>query len=265
MDWFPHTSTDDTMDEVASILSRAKSALFITGAGLSADSGLPTYRGVSGLYNRDAEVEDGMRIEEILSGETFAIRPELTWKYVREIEQVGRNATFNRGHVVLAELERLLPRVWVLTQNVDGYHKAAGSRNLIDIHGDVHNLICSLCGWGESVKDYRNLNPVPHCPACGGVVRPDVVLFGEMLPTQKLRTLQLECSRGFDMVFSVGTSSLFSYITQPVDWAISRHIPTVEINPGDTEISGSVQFHVKLGAAAALDAIFTRFQALRKR
>ena len=75
MDWFPHTSADDMMDEVAGILARAKSALFITGAGLSADSGLPTYRGVSGLYNRDAEVEDGMQIEEILSGETFAIRP----------------------------------------------------------------------------------------------------------------------------------------------------------------------------------------------
>src|SRR5437660_463153 len=101
----------DTVDRVVGHLGRAHSVLFVTGAGLSADSGLPTYRGVGGLYE-GGETEEGLAIEEMLSGEVFRERPDWTWKYLRQIERACRAARFNRGHAVIAEAERRFPRVW---------------------------------------------------------------------------------------------------------------------------------------------------------
>src|SRR5437763_16705374 len=99
----------ETSDHIVEHLGRARSILFITGAGMSADSGLPTYRGVGGLYN-SGETEEGLPIEALLSGQMFARRPEWTWKYLRQVENACRGATFNRGHVVLAEMERRCSR-----------------------------------------------------------------------------------------------------------------------------------------------------------
>lgn len=252
---------EEQLEAVAQLLAHARSVLFITGAGLSADSGLPTYRGVGGLYN-DQTADEGMAIEDILSGVTMATRPELVWRHLRQVEEVGRHARPNRGHHVIAAIEQTLPRVWVLTQNVDGFHRSAGSRNVIDMHGDLHNLICPLCGWHETVENYAELNAVPHCPSCGGVVRPDVVLFGELLDTHKVHVLTRELRVGFDVTFSVGTSSLFPYITLPVERAMEEHRATVEINPGETDLSGLVRYQLPLGAAEALELIWSRAQVL---
>src|SRR5436309_4386394 len=98
------------IDRVVHLLEQSRSLLFITGAGLSADSGLPTYRGVGGLYDRGT-TEEGFAIEEMLSGEMFRNRPEWTWKYLRQVEEACRGAQFNRGHTVVAEMERHFPRV----------------------------------------------------------------------------------------------------------------------------------------------------------
>lgn len=249
--------TEETLESVATLLRKASSVLFVTGAGLSADSGLPTYRGVGGLYD-DAEVEEGCSIEEALSGEMFAHNPTLTWKYLHQLAAASLGKQPNRGHEVIAALERTRPRVWVLTQNVDGFHRLAGSRQVIDIHGDMRQLECTLCGFEEHVDDYQGLRAVPHCPECGGVVRPAVVLFGEALPTQKLHLLSRELTRGFDLVFSVGTSSLFPYIVEPVMRAVRQGIPTVEINPGTTSLSRRVQHQLPMGAAEALGQLWER-------
>ena len=114
--------------EVAKHLSEARSALFITGAGISAESGLPTYRGVGGLYE-EAVTDEGIPIEVALSGPMFRRRPELTWRYLTRLEKATRRAAPSEAHRRLAELERRIPRAWLLTQNVDGLHHAAGSRN----------------------------------------------------------------------------------------------------------------------------------------
>lgn len=253
------TTQEEKLDQVASLLRKARSVLFVTGAGLSADSGMPTYRGVGGLYE-DAEVAEGFAIEEVLSGEMLERQPQLTWKYLHQIGAASVGKKPNRGHEVMAALERMLPRVWVLTQNVDGFHRMAGSQNVIDIHGDMRQLECTLCGYEERVEDYQALREVPHCPACGGVVRPAVVLFGEALPPQKLRTLMEQQRRGFDVVFSVGTSSLFPYIIEPVYQAARRGLPTVEINPGVTTVSPMVQVQLKMGAAEALGELWERLR-----
>jgi NAD-dependent deacetylase len=242
---------------VAGWIEEAESVLFITGAGLSADSGLPTYRGVGGLYE-DAHTEDGLPIEVALSGMMMASRPELTWKHIADIERACRGAKPNAAHQVMAQLEKLLPRVWVLTQNVDGLHHDAGTRNLIEIHGTVRVLRCTKCDERREISNYAGMEIPPRCAACGAIERPDVVLFGEMLPQGAISVMRTELLRGFDIVFSVGTTSTFPYIAQPVLAARRANRRTVEINPGDTEISRSVDVRIRAGAAEALSAIGKR-------
>ena len=240
---------------VAERVADAGSILFITGAGMSADSGIPTYRGVGGLYDVQS-TEDGLPIEELLSGAMLERRPELTWKYLLQIADACREATFNRGHEVIAQMEQRVPRVWVLTQNVDGFHRAAGSQNVIDIHGDLHDLVCPTCDWTEYRETLGNQTVPPHCPNCNSIIRPDVVLFGEMLPQEKVNLLRTQVAEGFDLVISVGTSAVFPYITAPIYDARDRGALTVEINPGRSEISGIVEIQLASKAAATLDALW---------
>ncbi len=244
--------------KTAELLKSCKSIFFITGAGISADSGLPTYRGIGGLYN-DKLTEDGIPVELALAGETLEKQPAVTWKYLSQIEKNCRSAKFNRGHEVIAEMEKHFERVCVLTQNIDGFHHAAGSRNIIDIHGDMHKLSCTGCGWRRVVKDYSLIDIPPRCPDCAGIVRPEVVFFGEMLPEDKLVVLDRELMREFDIYFSIGTTSVFPYIRQPMITANYLGRPTVEINPENTEISGVVGIKLRMRAAEALDAIWKKY------
>lgn len=247
------------LETVAGHLARARRVLFITGAGISADSGLPTYRGIGGLYN-DAVTDDGLCIEDALSGEIFSQRPDITWKYLAHIEENCRGAEPNGAHRAIARLEERLPGVLVLTQNVDGLHRRAGSRNLIEIHGDLHRLACTVCGWRTTVESLAGWPIPPTCPECGAVVRPEVVLFGEALPMAAMARFYNELDAGFDLVFSIGTSSVFPYITEPVVWAARAGIPTVEINPVRTVLSDIVEYRLPLGAAAAMEALLARLE-----
>ena len=243
--------------DLALLVSRvaaAKRILFITGAGLSADSGLPTYRGVGGLYE-DATTEEGMTIEEALSGHMLRVRPEICWRHIARIEQACRGAAPNRGHEVIAALEAHHDVV-VLTQNVDGFHQAAGSTDVIAIHGDVHVLECRACGWTRRVVDYEGLDIPPRCPTCQAIVRPDVVLFGESLPLTAVQRLHRALAEGFDVIFSVGTSSAFPYIAQPIWEASRRHCLTVELNPGRTAVSHLVDLRFSQRAALLLDQLW---------
>lgn len=239
---------------IARRLKECRSVLFVTGAGISADSGLPTYRGIGGLYEQD-ETDDGIPIEAALSGAMFQRDPAITWKYIHQIESSCRDAGPNRAHEAIAELEDRFDRVWTLTQNVDGLHHTAGSTQVIDIHGDVHWLLCTQCGHRWRVESYAGLPIPPTCPECDSLVRPEVVLFGEMLPVDRVRVLQEQLMRGFDAVFSIGTTSVFPYIAQPVIDARRRGGLTVEINPGVSEVSQVVTHRLRMGAAATMDAL----------
>ncbi len=251
-------TTDTVIAEIASRLRQARRALFITGAGISADSGLPTYRGVGGLYDRELTAE-GIRIEEALSGELFATWPEITWKYLIEIEQNCRGARPNAAHRAIARLEAHLERVMVFTQNVDGLHRAAGSTDVVEIHGNLQGLTCTVCGYRESTDDLTGREIPPRCPVCRGILRPNVVLFGEALPNDEMERFIAAFQEGFDIVFSIGTSSIFPYIVEPVILAARQGIPTVEINPARTQLSEIVEFYVPLGAADAMSRILEAF------
>lgn len=245
------------IDAVARLLDDAQRPLFITGAGISADSGLPTYRGVGGLYH-ERLTDDGLTIEEALSGPMMAERPEIAWKYIAEIEANCRGAEPNAAHWAIAALEQQRPGVCVLTQNVDGLHAEAGSRSLIEIHGTIHRLRCTECPHSRRVPDFSGMRIPPECPLCGGLLRPDVVLFEEMLPEREIRRLEAVLARGVDLVVSIGTTSVFPYIAGPVWWARQAGVATVEINPGETAVSHVVQHRLRAGAAETMAVLWER-------
>lgn len=241
----------EQLANAAALLRAAKRVLFITGAGISADSGLPTYRGVAGLYNGE-RTEDGLHIEEALSGECFERYPEITWKYLGQIERNCRAAQPNLAHRVIAEVERRGIDSLVLTQNVDGLHRQAGSANLIEIHGTLAPLICPDCAAEYPGDELDALGEPPCCRACGAVVRPPIVLFGESLPEGAVYRLQDELEAGFDLIFVIGTTAVFPYIVEPVVYALRAGIPVIEINPAETQLSPHVDIQLPLGAAEAL-------------
>ncbi|QID19677.1 NAD-dependent protein deacylase [Nitrogeniibacter mangrovi] len=247
----------DTIDAVAGLIRGARRVLFITGAGISADSGLPTYRGIGGLYDEQL-TGHGIPIEQALSGQMMARRPEVTWQYLAQIEATCRGAEANDAHRAIARIVAERPGSMVLTQNVDGFHAAVGTAGLVEIHGNLHQLLCTECGRGRRVADFVGLQIPPACPTCGGLMRPDVVLFGEALPSQAVMKLEHLLADGVDLVVSIGTSSAFPYIAGPVVWAAEDGVPTVEINPGQTPVSGFVTHRLAMGAAEAMRAIEAR-------
>ena len=251
------TCPPSLLDDVAALLRRAPRTLFITGAGISADSGLPTYRGIGGLY--DARLtEEGIPIEVALSGPMFEARPEITWKYLHQIEQRLREARPNLAHRVIAEAERRLPLALTLTQNIDGLHARAGAANIIEIHGNLHRLRCTDCRFRRTVDTFVGLGDLPACPRCAGLLRPDVVLFEEALPADAIDRLEAVLEDGVGLVFSIGTSSRFPYIAAPVAWAHDAGVPVVEINPEDTPITRLASHPVRCGAAEAMGELARR-------
>jgi NAD-dependent deacetylase len=241
---------ETTHDPIARELAQAHRVLFVTGAGISADSGLPTYRGVGGLYN-DGLTEDGLSIEDALSGDCMEAHPEITWKYLAQIERNCHGARPNAAHLAIAALEEK-HEVVVLTQNIDGLHPRAGSSRVIEIHGTLDERYCAHCGAQADASDRA---VPPRCARCGKIVRPRVVLFGEMLPNDALERLYREMASGFDMVFVIGTTAVFPYIAEPVMRAARDGVPTVEINPARTHLSARVRHQVPERAASALPEI----------
>ena len=235
----------EAIGEVAQVIRKAERILLITGAGLSADSGLPTYRGLGGLYN--GHTAEGLPIEAALSGPMLQRDPALCWKYLAELGRACLSAQPNAGHFALAELQRRKPGCWLLTQNIDGYHRAAGSPmdRVIEIHGELAPLYCQSCGAiDEELIEHLGRPLPPLCRKCGGVLRPPVVLFEEMLPEQAIGALYDELYKGFEVVISIGTSASFPYIVEPLLRTRQAGGFTVEINPIHTDLSKMVDVHL---------------------
>ena len=144
----------------------------------------------------------------------------------------------------------------VLTQNIDGFHGAAGSRQLIEMHGNMHRLVCTVCAWSQTVDHYGELaDDSPCCPDCAAVIRPAVVLFGEMLPTAALEQYDQVMASRPDVVLSIGTTSVFPYIAAPVHWCRQWGGRSIEINPSRTEVSDAVDVCIRAPAAKVLQAL----------
>lgn len=237
------------IEDVAKQLAVCKNVLVLTGAGISADSGLPTYRGVGGLYNN--KTEDGIPIEEAISGPMMISRPEICWKYLKQIHDACSTAKPNASHFALSSMASKC-NMTILTQNIDGFHAAAGSKNVIEIHGNLQELYCTQCGEIQSISFADVTELPPLCCHCKHVVRPRVILYGESLPQDALQRLHTIMMQGVDAVIAVGTSSVFPYISIPMQMVARAGGLTVEINPQETDISYWASYKIRDRAAAIL-------------
>lgn len=233
---------DSAIERTGAMLARAERILVITGAGVSADSGMPTYRGLGGLYN--GRTTEGLPIEAALSGPMLQKDPALCWKYLAELGKACLSSQPNPGHEAIAALQRLKPHCWLLTQNIDGFHLRAGSpaERLIEIHGQLAPLYCQSCGQEDAQLAEHLERPLPpKCTRCSGVLRPSVVLFEERLPEAAIETLYAELRKGFDAVLLVGTTASFPYIIEPVLRTRDAGGFTAEVNTGLTDLSAVVE------------------------
>ena len=169
------------IERLAEILSGSASAVFFGGAGMSTESGIPDFRSATGIYNQ--KLNQTFAPEEMASYSFFVRHPEEFFAFYRE-RFVYLDAKPNAGHLALAELERRGILSAVVTQNIDGLHQVAGSRVVYELHGSIQRNYCVKCGAGYGVEFVMENIPVPHCEHCGGVVKPDVVLYGEPLDNE---------------------------------------------------------------------------------
>lgn len=250
----------ELIDAVGVLLTQARSALFITGPALTMESGLACYRGIPGLQRK--KPEDGKVFEATLSAHVLATTPETTWKFLVEIDKTVRAARPNRGHEVLVELERALPRTTIMTVNVDRLHQRAGSRNVIEMHGALHDLLCRTCELSSRHESFENFRIPPRCATCNSVLRPDMPLFGDPLPVDPFTRLQAELDEGFDMVFAIGVGKMYSYLARPLLLAKQEGLPTIEIGNEQTDLSEVVDFRFKSSPARVLELIWQVYQQL---
>jgi len=186
--------------ELVAALRAARRVAVLTGAGVSAESGIPTFRDAqTGLWARYSP-------EELATPEAFRRNPGLVWEWYAWRRGLVTAAQPNPGHLALAQLEGLVPQLTLITQNVDGLHRRAGSRNLIELHGDITRVRCSAEGTVYTAWEDGTEAP-PRCPACGAHLRPDVVWFGEQLPAEALERAWM-AARDCELFLSVGTSGL---------------------------------------------------------
>ena len=212
-------------DEIRALFHGARRIAVLTGAGISAESGIPTFRdALTGLWAR-------FNPEELATPEAFERNPTLVWDWYAERRAKVAACLPNPGHRALAELERRIPEFLLITQNVDGLHDAAGSRKMVELHGNIRRVKCSRnCGIVES---WPGEDRPPHCARCGAFLRPDVVWFGEMLPEQAFARAAL-AARNADVFLSIGTSNLVEPAAS-LTWSAHNHGATVVIVNPDME------------------------------
>ncbi len=210
----------------------------LTGAGISAESGVPTFRDAqTGLW---AEFDP----HELATPEAFLRDPELIWRWYRWRRELVAKAAPNAGHLALAALAEVVPRLTLVTQNVDGLHQRAGSRDVIEFHG---NIFEDRCFVEDCVVEADHATEVPVCPGCGGHVRPGVIWFGEAIPETALNQ-SFAAAADCDVFLSIGTSSLVFPAAGLGEIAQEADAVTAEVNPNPTEMSS--KFHFAIGGNA---------------
>jgi NAD-dependent deacetylase len=219
------------------LLHSAAKVAVLTGAGVSAESGIPTFRSNGGYWRQH-------RFEDLATPEGFARDPKFVWTWYEERRRAIALAKPNAGHHALAALENQKPVFTLITQNVDGLHDLAGSRNVIKLHGDIWTVRCQKCG--KERIDRSQLNDLPPYCNCGGMLRPGVVWFGEALPEGAMDRATTAV-RASDVLIVAGTSAQ----VYPAAGLIPLAAAVIEINPEETPFSDEVTFSLR-GTSADL-------------
>ena len=223
---------DGKIVKLQELIDESSRIVFFGGAGVSTESGIPDFRGVDGLYNQKYAFPP----EEILSASFFRRRPEEFYRFYRDKLIVG-NARPNAAHLYLAELERRGKLRAVVTQNIDGLHQAAGSKNVLELHGTLLKNYCVKCGKRYDADYVQKATDVPRC-SCGGIVRPDIVLYEESLDSDVLTRAVTEISRA-DMLIIGGTSLAVYPAAGLARYFGGRHL--VLINKSPTSMDGMAE------------------------
>jgi NAD-dependent deacetylase len=218
------------LEQARAWIRNASSITVLTGAGISAESGIPTFRSAAGLWKQ-------FRPEDLATPQAFARDPKLVWEWYDWRRSLIGRAKPNAGHIALVDLERRVPRFTLVTQNVDGLHQKAGSKSVLEVHGSIWNLRCTRCecSWFDRSVPLR----VPPSCECGALARPGVVWFGEGLPRDiwvSAERTTLSC----DVFLVIGTSAVVYPAAGLVDLAQSSGAKVIEINAERTTISSTV-------------------------
>jgi NAD-dependent deacetylase len=239
---------ETTLARVRDLLHQVSAIAALTGAGISAESGIPTFRGPGGIWRT-------YRAESLATPEAFAKDPMLVWEWYNFRRGAIAGVEPNAGHRALAEVEQRKENFSLITQNVDGLHDRAGSRNLLKVHGDIWTLRCTICGR-ERVDATTTLSELPpHC-ACGGMERPGVVWFGEGLPEQVWINAQ-RAVRQAQMLLVIGTSAVVYPAAGLAALAKRAGAVVVEINIAETPVSAQADYSLR-GPAAEILPQFVR-------
>lgn len=219
------------MHTVRQWLAQARSVAVLTGAGVSAESGVPTFRDANGLWRQ-------YRVQELATQSAFARDPKLVWEWYNWRRSVLAGVKPNPGHFSLADLEKRIPRFTLITQNVDGLHDLAGSRNVLRLHGSIWELRCIACG--RQLVDLRPSIPElpPRCE-CGGLLRPGVVWFGESLPPEVWKSAEAAV-QDCELLLVIGTSAVVYPAAGLAQLAKSSGARVVEINLAKTPITHEI-------------------------
>ncbi len=241
------TPATDVPESLVTTLRGAQKVAVLTGSGISAESGVPTFRDAqTGLWARYDPVE-------LATPEAFERDPRLVWEwYAWRRELVGKAAP-NPGHAALAELESRVPDLVLLTQNVDGLHRRAGSQNVIELHGNIMRSKCSVEGVLVEPRE-DDIEVPPSCPGCGAFLRPDVVWFGEPLPAGALEEA-FDAARDCDVFLSIGTSGLVQPAASLAFEALQHESVVVEVNPDDTPLTRNAEYALRGHAGEVLPAL----------
>lgn len=220
-------------DELLSIFDAARRVVVLTGAGISAESGVPTFRGGG---NSDIWTWRGKHVTELSSAELMATDPKLVWEWFDYRRGMLRDIQPNAGHFALAHWERRFESFTMVTQNIDDLHRSAGSLNVLELHGNIWRARCLRCSSTFDARETPLEENPPRCLGCGGPARPDVVLFGEMLPDGVFERAEEAATRA-DLFFVIGTSAVV-YPAAGLPIAAKRSgARVIEINPELTDVS----------------------------
>lgn len=232
-------------DELLAALRSAQHVCVLTGAGVSAESGVPTFREAqSGLWEQYDPLD-------LATPEAFLRDPELVWRWYRWRRELVANAEPNPGHLALARLADLVPKLTLVTQNVDGLHQRAGSAEVIEFHGNLFDDRCFVEGC---IVESGTEDSVPTCPGCGAQVRPGVVWFGEAIPERALQG-SFSAAAQCDVFLSIGTSSLVYPAAGLAEIAVKAGATVVEINPNPTGLAALFDHAIAAEAGTALPAL----------
>ncbi|MEF8824307.1 MAG: NAD-dependent deacylase [Desulfohalobiaceae bacterium] len=237
--------------DLRAMLESSSHLLAFTGAGISAESGIPIYRGADGLWNKYDP-------NKVADADYFFHNPAYYWQFVRDVRYPAlRDAAPNQGHRALAELERMGLLKALVTQNVDGLHQDAGSENVLELHGNTRRIRCLDCGGGyvlEALEDRMRGEMPPSCPDCGGLLKPDVVLFGESLPEGALQEAVRQ-SRSCDCFLAIGSSLVVQPAASLPMMAKQAGAGLVIVNKEETPLDAMADMVVWDSASSALAGV----------